>query len=253
MLIQVSDAQFGYADRSIVQLNKLELAPGRCLGIFGPNGSGKTTLVRGLIGLLRPIRGQVLRDAKLRVGYVPQLRGLEQHWPMTALDVASLGLSSRRRMGWVGKNLVAVRKAIDDLGLGHLADHPFASLSGGQQQRMILAGALADAPNFLVLDEPTEGLDLHNRSAFLDILRTRVASGLCIVLISHEVDDLLEVADDVAWVHPGAEAGEPSQVELIAADELLRRLASAKSKHASSRLGNSATSPSLHLGSGPTH
>jgi len=232
MLIEVSSATFGYGQRAVVRADVLSLSAGRCLGIFGPNGSGKTTLVRGVTGILAPLSGQVRRNESVRIGYVPQHRGMEMHWPMTGRDIATLGVSARRRFGWAGGARRDVARAMEEMGVGEIADRPFATMSGGQQQRFILASALADRPNILVLDEPTDGLDVQNREAFLEILRRRQAEGLCIVLISHEVDDLVEVANEVAWLHPGLEADQPSKVELAVASDLPRRLAGFPNSHA---------------------
>lgn len=224
MLIELNNATFGYRRVPVVQVQRIITQPGRCLGIFGPNGAGKTTLVRGLMGLLPPLAGQVRHASTTRIGYVAQHRALELHWPMTGGDVASMGVSARRRFGWVTSASAAVQSAMQELRVDHLAGRPFASLSGGQQQRLIVAGALADVPNVLVLDEPTDGLDVHSRAGFLEVLRARMAGGLSVALISHEIDDLAEIADEVAWLHPGAEAGEPSQVELVSPAELSQRL-----------------------------
>src|SRR5881394_869154 len=100
MLIDVESAAFGYEGRAVVRVEKLEVRAGRCLGIFGPNGSGKTTLVRGVTGLLAPLSGQVRRNESVRIGYVPQHRAIEMHWPMSGRDIATLGVSARRRFGW---------------------------------------------------------------------------------------------------------------------------------------------------------
>src|SRR6185437_15619150 len=117
-LIQVDKAVFGYGGRSVVCVDKLMLGRGQCLGIFGPNGSGKTTLVRGITGLLAPMAGQVVHEplrgatsknvisynqpSGIRIGYLPQHRNIELHWPMTALDAACLAISARRLFRWVG-------------------------------------------------------------------------------------------------------------------------------------------------------
>ena len=91
----------------------------------------------------------------------------------------------------------------------------------------MLAGALASDPNVLVLDEPTEGLDLESRRALLDLLIERKNSGLAIILVSHELEDLIEMSDAVAWLHPGTGADSPSRVEWTTAHEVSERLAKA--------------------------
>jgi len=226
MLVELKHAAFGYGARPIVRAESIELRASSCLGIFGPNGSGKSTLVRGLMGLIRPMRGEVRHAADVRFGYLPQHRALELHWPMSGLDAAGLAISARRRFGWIGGGvgLRQLRERMRLLGVVDLAPRPFAQLSGGQQQRLLLAGALAAEPNVLVLDEPTDGLDLHSRQILLDTLQAEVArGGLCVVLVSHEIDDLLQACGEVADVRPGDEEGQPSHVERISTKELTAR------------------------------
>ena len=225
MLVEVRDALFGYRERPVVRVEALVLRAARCLGIFGPNGAGKTTLVRGMTGLIEPMRGAVTRSGAIRFGYLPQHRAMELHWPMTALDAASMSISARRHLGWIARDDVErVRGAMQFMGVADLAHRPFAKLSGGQQQRVLLAGALAADPIVLVLDETTEGLDVRSSQMLLDRLREQTAGGLCTVLISHDVEDLLAVADEVAWLRPPEVAEQPSHVEVISPDELAQRV-----------------------------
>ena len=231
MLVEVSGATFGYGRRPVVRVDALALHAGRCLGVFGPNGAGKSTLVRGVTGLLKPMAGMVRAGgaAPVRFGYLPQQRAMELHWPMTGLDAAAMALSARRRFGRVGRHDAAnVMAAMDGMGVKDLARRPFARLSGGQQQRLLLAGALADEPAVLVLDEPTEGLDVRSRKVLLEALRRQNAAGLCTVVISHDVEDLVFLADEVAWLHPPDDPGKPSWVEPIRPDELGERVAHAR-------------------------
>src|SRR3954469_5363569 len=112
MLVEAPHAIFGYARRAVVRVDNLQLRQGGSLGIFGPNGSGKTTLVRGLMGLLGPLEGNVIRQRQdLRFGYLPQHRALDHHWPMSGLDAASLAISAQTRLGWVGRDRRAIREA----------------------------------------------------------------------------------------------------------------------------------------------
>jgi ABC-type Mn2+/Zn2+ transport system ATPase subunit len=225
MLVEVLDAAFGYGDRTVVRVEHLALVSGQCLGIFGPNGAGKTTLVRGVTGLIPPLAGDVRHRRPLRFGYMPQHRAMELHWPMTALDAASMAISARQRMGWLGPaSATRVRDALRQLDVHALANRPFAKLSGGQQQRVLLAGALASDPDVLVLDEPTDGLDVRSRESLLDLLRDFTAKGLCTAIISHEVEDLLQICHQIAWLHAGTDEGQPSTVEAIPPDELAQRM-----------------------------
>jgi len=228
-LIEVRAAAFGYARRSVVQVDALHLRAASCLGLFGPNGAGKTTLIRGITGLLPPLTGDVRRatpyDRPLQFGYMPQHRAMEPGWPMTALDAASLGVSAQRRFGWINRaDRAAVHESLAQLTVSDLADRPFSKLSGGQQQRVLLAGALAARPDVLLLDEPTDGLDVQSRQNLLDLLRTLTLAGLCIVMISHEIEDLMQAATQIAWLRPGAEPGDPSTTEMITPATLAERV-----------------------------
>jgi ABC-type Mn2+/Zn2+ transport system ATPase subunit len=226
MLIELTDCTFGYARQPIVRGDRLRVEAGRCLGIYGPNGSGKTTLVRGLTGLIRPLAGRVVRAPGIRFGYLPQHRALGLHWPMTALDAAAMPSSALTWLGWVGlSRRRRVRQTMESLDVEHLARRRFAQLSGGQQQRVLLAGVLAVGPTVLLLDEPTDGLDVRSRQLLLGTLARATESGIGTVLISHDVDDVAELCHEVALVHPAAETGEPSVVEVVPREQFVARLA----------------------------
>lgn len=224
-LVDVRDVAFGYAGKAVVRVPWLALRGGECLGIYGPNGSGKTTLVKGLTGLLPALSGSVSRAAGVRFGYLAQHRAIESHWPMSALDAASIAVSCRRPFGWVRGQRGRVVAAMRTLGVDDLARRPFAKLSGGQQQRVLLAGVLADEPRVVVLDEPTEGLDARSRDMLLGHLARLNADGVSTVVVSHEPEDLARLCKDVAWVHPSDEPGRPGRVEVVGVGRLVGALA----------------------------
>jgi len=215
MQIEVRDALWGYANRPIVRVERLTVRGGDALGVFGANGSGKTTLMRGMCGLLPPMRGSAYINPDVRIGYLPQQRALQHHWPMSGLDAAALAISAKRPFGWLGRDRSDLLESMKLLGVDQLANIPFSRCSGGQQQRLLLAGALADCPHLLMLDEPTDGLDVHSQQILIDALRRAVRDGLGIVIVSHEVRDIVQLCSRVAYVQEGEEAGEPSRVEII--------------------------------------
>src|SRR5438876_1231350 len=144
---------------------------------------------------------------------------------MTGLDAASLAVSARFPLGRM--NRTARHEILDSmshLDVEELIHRPFAKLSGGQQQRLLLAGALAAEPQVLVLDEPTDGLDVRSRHALLILLQGLVRQGLSTVIISHEVEDLMFLAGSVAWLHPAQAPDEPSRVEILPPQSLAERI-----------------------------
>src|SRR5690606_35356793 len=160
----------------------LEVRAGDFLGIVGPNGGGKTTLFRGILGLLRPLAGNVEREGA-RLGYVPQRDSLDPIYPLRVEDVVRMGaygdLTGMRRV--TAERRGAAEAAIERVGLGAKSGVPFAGLSGGERQRALLARALLCRPNVLLLDEPTSGVVRGAQRRILDLLvELNVRDGLSV-------------------------------------------------------------------------
>ena len=216
-MLELTNVLLGYKARPVVRVDALRVEPRRSLAIVGPNGSGKTTLLRALAGLLKPLSGRLTRPPGVRAAYLPQARALDLAWPMSGFDVAALAASSHTRFGWLGRtSRQAVSDQLSSLRVDALANRPFKTLSGGQQQRVLLAGFLATRPDLLLLDEPTDGLDLHSRADFLDGVRQARDAGAAVVMITHDLEDLADWADAVAHLRPPDEDGEPSHLETLA-------------------------------------
>lgn len=171
---------------------------GSYVGIVGPNGSGKSTLVRCILGLARPDRGGVsLFGAPLesfdqwqRVGYLPQgLQHFNPHFPATVAEVVGLGLLAARRFPRriSREDAGAVDRALELMGIGDIRNRLIGELSGGLRQRVLLARALVNEPDLLVLDEPTTALDPETRESFYraisDLNRERETT---VILVTHD-------------------------------------------------------------------
>ena len=189
LTVELDDVSFAYGRGPLV-LRNVDLAVGRgeFAAIAGPNGGGKTTLLRLVLGLERPTTGRV-RVSTSRIGYLPQRAQASVDAPITVRELVAAGRASRTRLvGPLGRqDRVAVRTAIERVGLDAHADRRLATLSGGQQQRAFIAKALASDPDLLVLDEPTAGVDAEAQeavSALLDQLRRDLA--VTILYVSHE-------------------------------------------------------------------
>lgn len=164
------------------------------LGVIGPNGGGKTTLLKILLGLLEPQKGTVTvfgrPPAKFRrqIGYVPQHASIDPSVPATALDVVLMG---RLRLSSWGPtfgrtHVAAAEDALRLTGTLDFAQRPIAELSGGQRQRVLIARALAAEAELLLLDEPTQGVDLHREREVLELLE-QLNDRMPIVMVSHDV------------------------------------------------------------------
>ena len=185
----------------------LRVEPGRPVGLAGPNGSGKSTILRAIAGLDRMARGSIVLDGVVldgsdvlvpteerHVGVVFQDLRLFPH--LTALDNIAFGL----RCTGIGRTEARARARtfLDSVGAGHVADQLPASLSGGEAQRVALARALVTSPTVLLLDEPFASVDVASRPGLRQLIAALTRSGtMHTVIVSHDVDDLATLADEV--------------------------------------------------------
>ena len=180
-------AALGYPGAGVLQGVDLTLGTGDYVALLGGNGSGKTTLVRTLLGVLDPLSGAIERSPALRLGYVPQQAALDPLFPITALEVVELGLL--RDAGLLRPLAAAAReRALDALARMHLGEQRrklYGQLSGGQQRRVLVARALASDPNFLLLDEPTAGVDARATDIILQALGELHARGCGVLIVTH--------------------------------------------------------------------
>ncbi len=202
-LVALEGAAIGFGGRAIREGVSVAVAPGDFLAVVGPNGAGKTTLLRSLLGTLPLVSGRRLAPRALRVGYVPQRDHVDGIWPLTAADVVLMGrfaaLGPWRRPGAADR--AAAARAMDQVGVAHLADRFYRTLSGGQRQRTLIARALAADPELLALDEPTSGMDPAAELATMDLVQDLWRGGrLAVVMISHRLEAVANYARALAFV-----------------------------------------------------
>ena len=162
---------------------------GEIVTVVGPNGSGKSTLARTLIGAVKPTAGRVTRAPGLRIGYVPQKLQIDATLPMPVRRF--LDLPNR-------VSDAAAQEALVQSGAGDLGNRPMTGLSGGQFQRVLLARALLNDPQLLILDEATQGLDQPGAAAFYRrIEQVRQDTGCGILMVSHDLHVVMAASDRV--------------------------------------------------------
>lgn len=212
-LIELEDVHFRYEQRIVLKDIHLKVQEGEFWALIGPNGSGKSTLINIILGLLAPDHGSVkLFDEEIEhfhkrelIGYVSQKsNSFNSGFPATVLEVVRSGLTRKKGL------FKRFTKADDQIAMDALKTvkmEPFAAknigeLSGGQQQRVFIARALAGKPKLLVMDEPTVGIDQQNVASFYSMLNElNREHGLAILLVTHEVDLVTELASHVACLN----------------------------------------------------
>jgi ABC-type Mn2+/Zn2+ transport system ATPase subunit len=206
-LITFDRVTLGYGRRAVLTDLEFEIPEGDFLGLVGPNGAGKTTILRAILGSLSPMRGSITRADGLRFGYVPQRDHVDYNFPLKVVDVVLMGRYDRvglaRRPSAHDRN--RARAALEQVGIANLADEPLSALSGGQRQRALIARAMVGEPNLLVLDEPTNGMDLVSTTQILALVRDlHERDGLTVLMVSHALNEVANYVRRIALVLEGA-------------------------------------------------
>ncbi len=243
----------GYGNHAIGEHISFTLRPREVLCLLGPNGSGKTTLFRTLLGILPPIAGEVRaaerplshfsrRDLATLLAYVPQAHaGL---FAFTVEDVVLMGRTARRSLfaSPSGRDRTVALKAMERLGILHLADRVYTRVSGGERQLALVARALAQEADVLILDEPTASLDFGNQIRVLGEIRRLRAAGFSILMSTHQPEHALDIADRVMLLKDGRIWAEGPPHETATA-ERLASLYSADIQAVASRLPRRERAP----------
>jgi len=206
-LIEFEGVSVGYGRRVVVAGVDLSVHAGDFLGIVGPNGAGKTTLLKTLLGTLAPLSGRLTVAAQAGMfGYVPQREAVDETFPLTVREMIMMGRYARvgllRRPREADRALVLT--AAEHVGIEPLLDRRYRTLSGGQKQRTLIARALAAEPRLLVLDEPTNGMDLPAEKAIMDLVRhLHVHDQLTVIMVSHLLNVVASYVQRLAIVGDG--------------------------------------------------
>ena len=197
-IVTVKDLSFSYGQQIVISNLNLAIRERDFVGIIGCNGAGKTTLLRILVGLITPKKGEIqlfnqpIRQFKDwdRIGYVPQKNAYNPLFPATVKEVVQSGLYNNKNL--FRKLTVNQHQQCEDamhvMGIQNLSNKRIGQLSGGQQQRMLLARALVNHPELLILDEPTVGIDKESQASFFElIMHMHQHHRMTFLIVSHDM------------------------------------------------------------------
>lgn len=204
-VVNIDNVSYGFNSALVLENISFTVDKGDFVGIIGPNGAGKTTLFRSMLGLLEDYQGRITffgedirknRNILQKIGYIPQKNSTDQGFPATVEEIVSLGITSRRP----SKN--KINHAIETVGLFDQKTKRIGELSGGQQQRVLIAKALANEPELLILDEPVTGIDLKTQNKFYVLLKKlNEENKITIIWASHDLDAVKKLANKIACVN----------------------------------------------------
>ncbi len=205
--VEVEDLTVAYDAKPVLWDIDLKIPKGQLMAVVGPNGAGKTTLIKAMLGLLKPVTGEVrfldgigdIHTLKNRIGYVPQSGSVDWDFPATVQDVVLMGCYGK--LGWVRRprkaDMELTKQALAKVGMQDYANRQISQLSGGQQQRVFLARALAQEAEVYFMDEPFKGVDAKTERAIVALLKDLKEQGKTVVVVHH---DLQTVPDYFDWV-----------------------------------------------------
>lgn len=200
-VISIHRVSFSYQQTKVIDQLDLQILQRDFVGLIGTNGAGKTTLLKMIAGLLKPQEGDIqlfgqpisqFKDWE-RVGYVPQKNALNPLFPATVREVVLSGLYHQKKMfrRITKQDHARCNDALAALGVENLADRLLGKLSGGQQQRVLLARALINNPELLILDEPTVGIDAETQKSFFHMIRhLHQHHHITFLMVSHDVEQM---------------------------------------------------------------
>lgn len=201
-MLEVKNLSASYGDVKVFSDLSFEIKKGDYLVIVGENGSGKSTLMKTILGLKKPDKGEVIRNEFTEIGYVPQINSAQKNFPALVSEVILSGLIEKKKLFFTKEDRRKLDEILKLLNIEDLKDKPISNLSGGQEKRVMLARAMIRGAEILFLDEPTTALDPIATAEFYDEVDRLNHTGETIVIISHDVRNVINCANKV--LHLGA-------------------------------------------------
>ncbi len=236
-----------------VQDVSLQAPTGELVGLIGPNGAGKSTLFKAILGLVEPMRGEVLafgrpvRQERHQIAYMPQIEEVDWSFPVTARDVVLMGryFGPRPFRPWSREDRDHAEAALERVGLGGLGGRQAGEFSGGQRRRILMARAIARGARLLLLDEPFAGLDAAVQHDLLEILDALVDEGRTVLMATHDLTCVANSADEVICLNRGIVASGPPEA-VLTRDVLTETF----QRHLLAFLGSEGSVETIHVDAG---
>lgn len=213
-MLEVKNLSFSYGNGSVLQDVSFTAEKGELLSVLGPNGVGKSTLFRCILGLLKFSEGQILVEGEniltmspgilaRKIAYIPQSHDPVFHY--SVFDMVLMGTTAQTRLfsSPNGEHKRSVEESLEKLGLSTLADRNYRTLSGGERQLVLIARAMVQKANVLLMDEPSASLDFGNRILVMNRIRELCKEGYCVIQTTHDPEQAYLYSDKILALREG--------------------------------------------------
>ncbi len=190
-LIEIKNLTLGYDNHIVLKNISFNIEENDFICIVGPNGSGKSTLVKGILGLIKPIKGKVIYNGLKQnyIGYMPQETKVDSNFPASVMEIVLSGTLNSTKMFYSTKAKEEAINNLKILGIEKLKNRSFCDLSGGQRQKVLLARSLCATSKLLILDEPSNNLDSKSKKELYNTISDLNKNhGITIIMITHDLD-----------------------------------------------------------------
>lgn len=205
MILECKNLKLGYESKTVISDLSFSLEKGDYLSIIGENGSGKSTLMKTVLGLMKPMSGEIIFSDGLKkneIGYLPQQTVVQKDFPASVEEVVMSGCLNKKGFHpfYSKSDREKCVYAMKSVGISDLRKKSYRQLSGGQQQRTLLARALCATGKMLLLDEPVTGLDTESENVMYYLINALNKQGITVIMITHDLSAALKYSNKILSV-----------------------------------------------------
>lgn len=229
MSVKIENLSFSYGPHQVLRNISLDVEDGTLVNVLGPNGTGKSTLFRCILGLYNDYKGTIyvngkdisklnIRERAKEMAFIPQSHKPVYDYAVIDVVLMSSGAGAGAFFSPKASHVERAYQALERVGIAYLADRPYTRISGGEQQLVLIARALAQNANTIIMDEPTSALDYGNTVRVLSCVRQLSVEGLTVIQSTHQPDQAFLYADKTLVLHEGVVLAYGSPKDTITAD-----------------------------------
>lgn len=190
-ILKITNLSVNIEEKLILDKISFSVPEGKIITVVGPNGGGKSTLARCILKLIKPSSGEIWVKNGIKIGYMPQKISLNQNLPINVLTFLKLSINNKT-------NPELLTQTIHEIGIQHILSTPLQKISGGEMQKVLLAKALLGKPNLLVLDEPSQGIDINGQLDLYKLIdKLCKEKNMSMLIISHDLFMVMKNTDHV--------------------------------------------------------